>query len=98
MAVELCQSDYKYHTMIGPLVDRDNNRPLGTIQMYSRCEDISETDIDNKAYSTANGFSNDDEAVFRQLLEVISRAFSSLHNQQVITIRGIVSIYYAKIT
>lgn len=67
--------------MIGPLVNRDNNRPLGAIQIYSRCEDLLET---KTGKSISNGFSNDDEMVFRQLLEVISSAFSSLQNQQVI--------------
>ena len=79
--VELCQDDYEYHAMIGPLVNRDNNRPLGTIQIYSRCDDMLET---KSGKSTSNVFSNDDEVVFGHLLEVISSAFSSLQNQQVI--------------
>ena len=67
--------------MIGPLVNRDNNRPLGAIQIYSRCEDLMET---KSGKSNSSGFSNDDEIVFRELLAVISSAFSSLQNQQVI--------------
>ena len=67
--------------MVGPLINPDKNRALGTIQVYNSCEDSSEDE--SKSGSSKSEFSQDDEIVFRQLLEVISCALSSLQNQQV---------------
>ena len=68
--------------MIGPLVSQDKSRALGTIQVYNCCEDSVDGEK-SKAVSKPE-FSQDDEIVFCQLLEVISCALSSLQNQQVL--------------
>ena len=68
--------------MIGPLVSQDKSRALGTIQVYNCCEDSADGEK-SKAVSKPE-FSQDDEIVFCQLLEVISCALSSLQNQQVL--------------
>ena len=67
--------------MVGPLVDRNKKRPLGTIQIYSYFQNDSE-DEGNKTKADL-GFNNDDEALFCQLLKVVSCALASLQNQQV---------------
>ena len=67
--------------MVGPLINHNKNRALGTIQVYNSCQDSPE-DENDKGISKS-GFSQDDEIVFCQLLEVISCALSSLQNQQV---------------
>lgn len=67
--------------MIGPLVSQDKNRALGTIQVYNCCENLTDVETTNAAPKPE--FSQDDEIVFCQLLEVISCALSSLQNQQV---------------
>ena len=67
--------------MVGPLVNHTKSRALGTIQVYNSCEGSLE-DGNDKGISKSE-FSQDDEIVFCQLLEVISCALSTLQNQQV---------------
>ena len=72
----------QYNTMVGPLVNRNKDRALGTIQVYNSCEESQQAGSDKEAPKSE--FSHDDEIVFCQLLEVISCALSSLQNQQVL--------------
>ena len=70
--------------MLGPLVDRNKNQILGTIQIYHRLQNkTTEYECSDKEEEANLGFSSDDEVVFFQLLEVISSALSSLQNQHV---------------
>ena len=71
----------QYNTMVGPLVNRNKDRALGTIQVYNSCEESQQAG--SYKDTSKSEFSHDDEIVFCQLLEVISCALSSLQNQQV---------------